>query len=298
MGKLIRCITSDGAVMATAVDTTDIAAQAEQYHKTSAVVTAALGRLLTAASMMGNMLKDKDNSITLKITGDGPIGTLVAASDSDGNVRGYVTNQIVEIPLNSKGKLDVGGAVGKGTLYVIKDLGMKEPYIGQIPLTSGEIAEDITSYYAISEQIPTICALGVLVNPDLTVNVAGGFIIQLLPGYADADIDKLEDSVKDLEPVTKMLSDGKTPEEILRIALKNFEVEVLYEQTIAYKCKCSRQRTESALMSIGIEDLEEMAADTKDTEVCCHFCNKRYSFTSDDIKKIILKKNKKFENKC
>ena len=298
MGKLIRCITSDGAVMATAVDTTDIAAQAEQYHKTSAVVTAALGRLLTAASMMGNMLKDKDNSITLKMTGDGPIGTLVAASDSDGNVRGYVTNQIVEIPLNSKGKLDVGGAVGKGTLYVIKDLGMKEPYIGQIPLTSGEIAEDITSYYAISEQIPTICALGVLVNPDLTVNVAGGFIIQLLPGYADADIDKLEDSVKDLEPVTKMLSDGKTPEEILRIALKNFEVEVLYEQTIAYKCKCSRQRTESALMSIGIEDLEEMAADTKDTEVCCHFCNKRYSFTSDDIKKIILKKNKKFENKC
>lgn len=298
MGKLIRCITSDGAVMATAVDTTDIAAQAEQYHKTSAVVTAALGRLLTAASMMGNMLKDKDNSITLKITGDGPIGTLVAASDSDGNVRGYVTNQIVEIPLNSKGKLDVGGAVGKGTLYVIKDLGMKEPYIGQIPLTSGEIAEDITSYYAISEQIPTICALGVLVNPDLTVNVAGGFIIQLLPGYADADTDKLEDSVKDLEPVTKMLSDGKTPEEILRIALKNFEVEVLYEQTIAYKCKCSRQRTESALMSIGIEDLEEMAADTKDTEVCCHFCNKRYSFTSDDIKKIILKKNKKFENKC
>ena len=298
MGKLIRCITNEGAVMATAVDTADIVAQAEQYHKTSAVVTAALGRLLTAASMMGNMLKDKDNSITLKITGDGPIGTLVAASDFDGNVRGYVTNQIVEIPLNSKGKLDVGGAVGKGTLYVIKDLGMKEPYIGQIPLTSGEIAEDITSYYAISEQIPTICALGVLVNPDLTVNVAGGFIIQLLPGYADADIDKLEDSVKDLEPVTKMLSDGKTPEEILRIALKNFEVEVLYEQTIAYKCKCSRQRTESALMSIGIEDLEEMAADTKDTEVCCHFCNKRYSFTSDDIKKIILKKNKKFENKC
>ena len=298
MGKLIRCITSDGAVMATAVDTTDIAAQAEQYHKTSAVVTAALGRLLTAASMMGNMLKDKDNSITLKITGDGPIGTLVAASDSDGNVRGYVTNQIVEIPLNSKGKLDVGGAVGKGTLYVIKDLGMKEPYIGQIPLTSGEIAEDITSYYAISEQIPTICALGVLVNPDLTVNVAGGFIIQLLPGYADADIDKLEDSVKDLEPVTKMLSDGKTPEEILRIALKNFEVEVLYEQTIAYKCKCSRQRTESALMSIGIEDLEEMAADIKDTEVSCHFCNKQYIFTPDDIKKIILKKNKKFENKC
>ena len=294
MGKLIRCITSEGAIMATAVDTTDIVAQAEQYHKTSAVVTAALGRLLTATSMMGNMLKAEDNSITLKITGEGPIGTLVAASDFNGNVRGYVTNPVVEIPLNNKGKLDVGGAVGAGTLYVIKDLGMKDPYIGQIPLTSGEIAEDITSYYAISEQIPTICALGVLVNPDLTVNVAGGFIIQLLPGYTDADIDKLEDSVKDLESVTKMLSDGKTPEEILRIALKNFEVEVLYEQEIAYKCKCSRQRTEKALMSIGIEDLEEMAADTKDTEVSCHFCNKRYTFTPSDISKIISKKNKKF----
>ncbi len=293
MGKLIRCITSEGAVMATAVDTTDIVATAEQYHKTSAVVTAALGRLLTATSMMGNMLKAEDNSITLKITGDGAIGTLVAASDFDGNVRGYVTNPIVEIPLNNKGKLDVGGAVGAGTLYVIKDLGLKDPYIGQIHLTSGEIAEDITSYYAISEQIPTICALGVLVNPDLTVNVAGGFIIQLLPGYTDADIDKLEDSVKDLESVTKMLSDGKTPEEILRIALKNFEVEVLYEQDIAYKCKCSRQRTEGALMSIGVEDLEEMANDTKNTEVSCHFCNKQYTFTPDEIKKIISKKNKK-----
>ncbi len=298
MGKLIRCITSEGAVMATAVDTTDIVATAEQYHNTSAVVTAALGRLLTATSMMGNMLKSADNSITLKITGDGQIGTLVAAGDYDGNVRGYVTNPIVEIPLNDKGKLDVGGAVGAGTLYVIKDLGMKEPYVGQIPLTSGEIAEDITSYYAISEQIPTICALGVLVNPDLTVNVAGGFIIQLLPGYTDADIDKLEASVKGLESVTKMLSDGKTPEEILRIALKNFEVEVLYEQKIEYKCKCSRERTEKALMSIGIEDLEEMAADTKDTDVSCHFCNKEYKFTPNDIKKIISKKLKKIENKC
>lgn len=293
MGKLIRCITSEGAVMATAVDTTDIVALAEQYHNTSAVVTAALGRLLTATSMMGNMLKSEDNSITLKIIGDGPIGTLVAAGDYDGNVRGYVTNPVVEIPLNAKGKLDVGGAIGTGTLYVIKDLGMKDPYVGQIPLTTGEVAEDITSYYAISEQIPTICALGVLVNPDLTVNVAGGFLIQLLPGYTDADIDKLEDSVKDLEPVTKMLSNGKTPEEILRIALKNFDVEVLYEQEIEYKCKCSRQRTEIALTSIGIEDLEEMANDTKDTEVSCHFCNKKYVFSPEDLKKIILKKVEK-----
>ncbi|MBO5912097.1 MAG: Hsp33 family molecular chaperone HslO [Clostridia bacterium] len=290
MGKLIRCITSEGAIMATCVDTTDVVAKAEKYHNTSAVVTAALGRLLTAASMMGNMLKSDDQSLTLRIMGEGKIGNLVAASDFDGNVRGYVTNPIVEIPLNAKGKLDVGGAVGAGTLYVIKDLGMKEPYVGQIPLTTGEIAEDITSYYAISEQIPTICALGVLVNPDLTVNVAGGFIIQMLPGFTDAEIDKLEDSVKDLEPITKMLSDGKTPEEILRLALKNFEVEVLYEQDIEYKCKCSRERTEAALISIGIEDLKEMAEDEKDTEVCCHFCDKKYIFTKKDLEKIISKK--------
>ena len=292
MGKLIRCITNDGAVMATCVDTTDIVNTAEQYHKTSAVVTAALGRLLTAASMMGNMLKTADGTLTLRVAGEGPIGTVVAASDSDGNVRGYVTNPVVEIPLNAKGKLDVGGAVGNGTLYVIKDLGMKEPYVGQIPLTTGEIAEDITAYYAISEQIPTVCALGVLVNPDLTVKAAGGFIIQLLPGAMESDIVKLEESVNSLESVTKMLADGKTPEEILKLALKNFEYEILYTEDVSYKCKCSRSRTAAALSSIGDEDLREIIADGKDTEVVCHFCNKQYIFTVDDIQKIL---NEKFE---
>ena len=292
MGKLIRCITNDGAVMATCVDTTDIVNTAEQYHKTSAVVTAALGRLLTAASMMGNMLKTADGTLTLRVAGEGPIGTVVAASDSDGNVRGYVTNPVVEIPLNAKGKLDVGGAVGNGTLYVIKDLGMKEPYVGQIPLTTGEIAEDITAYYAISEQIPTVCALGVLVNPDLTVKAAGGFIIQLLPGAMESDIVKLEESVNSLESVTKMLADGKTPEEILKLALKNFEYEILYTEEVSYKCKCSRSRTAAALSSIGDEDLREIIADGKDTEVVCHFCNKQYIFTVDDIQKIL---NEKFE---
>lgn len=292
MGKLIRCITNDGAVMATCVDTTDIVNTAEQYHKTSAVVTAALGRLLTAASMMGNMLKTADGTLTLRVAGEGPIGTVVAASDSDGNVRGYVTNPVVEIPLNAKGKLDVGGAVGNGTLYVIKDLGMKEPYVGQIPLTTGEIAEDITAYYAISEQIPTVCALGVLVNPDLTVKAAGGFIIQLLPGAMESDIVKLEESVNSLESVTKMLADGKTPEEILKLALKNFEYEILYTEEVSYKCKCSRSRTAAALSSIGDEDLREIIADGKDTEVVCHFCNKQYIFTVDDIQKIL---DEKFE---
>lgn len=293
MGKLIRCITNDGAVMATCVDTTDIVNTAEQYHKTSAVVTAALGRLLTAASMMGNMLKTADGSLTLRVAGDGPVGTVVAASDADGNVRGYVTNPVVEIPLNEKGKLDVGGAVGNGTLFVIKDLGMKEPYVGQIPLTTGEIAEDITAYYAVSEQIPTVCALGVLVNPDLSVKAAGGFIIQLLPGAVESDIAKLEDSVNGLEAVTKMLSDGKSPEDILSLALKNFEYEILYTEEVSYKCKCSRERTAAALSSIGDGDLREMIDDGKDTEVVCHFCNKKYIFSTQDIQKIMDEKSKK-----
>lgn len=290
MGKLIRCITNDGAVMATCVDTTDIVNKAEGYHKTSAVITAALGRLLTAASMMGNMLKTEAGTLTLRVAGEGPAGTLVAVSDSHGNVRGYVTNPVVELPLNVKGKLDVGGAVGTGTLVVIKDLGMKDPYVGQIPLTSGEIAEDITAYYAVSEQIPTVCALGVLVNPDLTVKAAGGFIIQLLPGAMESDIVKLEESIKDLESVTKMLSDGKTPEDILKLALKKFEYEVLYTENVAYECKCSRERTEAAIKGLSVEDLQEMVDDGKGAEVVCHFCNERYNFSTEELKKIISKK--------
>ncbi len=293
MGNLIRCITNDGAVMAVCVDSTDIVAKAEKYHKTSAVVTAALGRVLTATSMMGNMLKGADNSLTVRIQGDGPVGTLVAASDFDGNVRGYVTNPVVELPLNAKGKLDVGGAVGGGTLFIIKDLGLKEPYVGQVPLTSGEIAEDITAYYAISEQIPTVCALGVLVNPDLTVKSAGGFIIQLLPGATDSDIEKLEEGVNSLEAVTKMLSDGKTPLDILKLALKNFEFEVLYEQQVEYKCKCSRTRTEGALASISDDDLREMIESKEPQEVVCHFCNEKYVFTPDDLKMILKNKSEK-----
>ena len=181
MGRLIRTISEDGAVIALAVDATDIAERAQQIHKTSAVTSAALGRLLSAAAMMGSMLKGKHDSVTLRISGDGPAGSVIAVADSEGNSRGYVQNPVVEIPLNKKGKLDVSGAIGSGTLTVMKDLGLKEPYIAQIPLASGEIAEDITSYYAISEQTPTVCALGVLVNPDLSIQAAGGFLIQLLP---------------------------------------------------------------------------------------------------------------------
>ncbi len=288
MGKLIRCITSDGEVMATAVDTTDIVNRAEQIHKTSAVVTAALGRLLTAGSMMGNMLKGKDDSITLRVNGDGPTGSLIVVSDFNGDVRGYVQNPVVELPLNEKGKLDVGGAVGKnGLLYVLKDLGLKEPFSGSVPLVSGEIAEDITSYYALSEQIPTVCALGVLVNPDLSVKAAGGYIIQLLPAASDATIDKLEAAISKLRSVTAMLDSGMTPEDILRAALEGFEVEVLYTQDIEYKCNCSKDRVAKALISLGKEELENMAAEKEVTEVSCHFCDNTYNFTSEELKKLV-----------
>lgn len=287
MGKLVRCITSNGQVMATALDSTDIVAEAERIHKTSAVVTAALGRLITAASMMGNMLKGKDDSVTLRISGNGPIGSLIAVSDFNGDVRGYVTNPVVEIPLNEKGKLDVGGAVGKaGNLYVIKDLGLKEPYSGTVPLVSGEIAEDITAYYAISEQTPTVCALGVLVNPDLTVNVSGGYIIQLLPAAEEETITKIEQGIKDIPSVTEMLRCGMTPEDIIRRALKNFDVEVLYEQEVEYKCNCSKERVECALLSMGREELSKMAEEMDEAQIECHFCDKKYVFSKQELRNL------------
>jgi len=292
MGKLIRCITSDGLVMATALDSTDIVAEAERLHKSSAVVTAALGRLLTATSMMGNALKGKNNTITVKLDGDGPAGALIAVADSNGDVRGYAVNPVVEIPLKENGKLDVCGAVGtQGTLYVIKDLGLKEPYNGFVPIATGEIAEDIASYYAISEQIPTVCALGVLVNPDLTVRVAGGYIIQLLPaahGYEEV-ITKLENNIKVMKPITTLLDEGKTIEEIVKIALTGFEVEVLEEQTAAYKCNCSRVRFEKALKSLNREELTKMAEEMEKAETVCQFCNSVYTFTSDELKSFIKK---------
>lgn len=270
--------------MATAVDSTDIVNRAEQIHSTSAVVTAALGRLLTAASMMGNMLKGKDDSLTLKLAGGGPSGTVLAVSDSSGNVRGYAANPVVELPLNSKGKLDVAGAVGReGNLYVLKDLGMKEPYSGSVPLVSGEIAEDITAYYALSEQTPSVCALGVLVAPDLSVMAAGGYLIQLLPGADDKAIADLEESIGDIPAVTTLLSGGTDIEAILRRALRKFPVEVLYEQEVEYLCSCSAGRVERALISLGKEELTSMSEEMDDIEVKCQFCDRVYHFTPEEI---------------
>ncbi len=288
MGKIVRYITEDGSAFVIAADTTDMVAVAEQVHKTSAVNTAALGRLMTATSMMGDMLKGKDDSITLRMNGGGPAGSLIAVSDSDGNARGYVQNPVVEIPLNDKGKLDVKGTVGTdGYLYVMKDIGLKEPYVGQTEIISGEIAEDITNYFVSSEQTPSVCALGVLVNPDLTVAAAGGFIIQLLPFCPDDVISKIEYAVESLEPVTTMLSKGMTPDDIAKAAMKGLELSKLDESNIEYRCNCSKEKVESALISTGRESLEDMISSGENTKVECHFCDKTYEFTPDDIQKLL-----------
>lgn len=287
MGKLVRCISVDGALTVMALDSTDIVARAERIHRTSAVASAALGRLLTAASMMGAQLKGADNSVTLRLNGGGPAGTVLAVADSCGNARGYIGQPVVELPLNAKGKLDVAGAVGTdGTLTVIKDLGMKEPYVGQIPLVSGEIAEDITQYFAASEQVPTVCALGVLVNPDLSIRRAGGFLIQLLPAADDAVIDAVERCVAEIPPVTKLLEDGLTPQELCRAVLPEFTLETLDEAQPVYRCNCSRERVLRALAATGRESVEKLAQDPV-TEVCCQFCDKKYQIESAELKALL-----------
>lgn len=287
MAHLVRGISDDGCVLVLASDTTDISETARRIHNTSKVCTAALGRALTGASFMGIMLKGQDSSVTLRFNGGGPSGSVIAIADMDGNVRGYVMNPDVNLPLNEKGKLAVGTAVGTdGFLTVIKDIGMKEPAVGQVPLVSGEIAEDITSYYAISEQIPSVCALGVLVNPDLTVACSGGFLIQLLPTADDTIIEKVERGLNNLPSVTAMLAEGLTPEDICKKVLPEFNVEILDTAECEYKCNCSRERVEKAIISVGKAELEEMAKD-ECTEVKCHFCPSVYKFSSDDIKSLM-----------
>lgn len=288
MGKLYRAISADGSAFAEVLDAKDIVSEIEKIHKTSAVVTAGLGRLTIAASLMGYMLKGEDDSITLRVDGGGPAGQLTAVADSRGNVKSCVANSVVEIPLNAQGKLDVGGAVGSdGTLSVVKDLGLKEPYVGVIPLVSGEIAEDIASYYATSEQIPTVCSLGVLVNPDLSVKSAGGFLVQLLPFADEKCIDIIEKNIAEIKPVSAMLDEGVTPEEIANMLLKGLEPNELDTASPEYKCDCSRERTERVLISIGKDELRSIAAEGKDTSVCCHFCGKEYVFTPQEINKLI-----------
>ncbi|MBR5165071.1 MAG: Hsp33 family molecular chaperone HslO [Ruminococcus sp.] len=287
MGKLYRAISADGSAFAAVLDAKDIVSEIEKLHKTSAVVTAGLGRLTIAASLMGYMLKGEDDSLTLRIDADGPAGQLVAVSDSRGNVKSTVANPVVELPLNDKGKLDVAGAVGRdGTLAVVKDMGLRDPYVGVIPLVSGEIAEDIANYYAISEQIPTVCALGVLVDTDLSVKSAGGFLVQLLPFADEKCIDIIEKNVAAMRPVSTLLDEGTTPEQIANMLLDGLEPNELDSASPVYRCDCSRERTEKVLISIGQKELRAIAEEGRDTEVKCHFCGKNYIFTPEEISRL------------
>lgn len=288
MDTLVRGSSADGSIRVFSAVTTELVNEAHKIHSTYPVATAALGRLLTGAALMGAMLKNENDTVTLQIRGDGPLGTLVAVTDSHSNVRGYVGNPFAERPLNEKGKLDVGGGVGHGTLCVIRDLGLKEPYIGQVPLVSGEIAEDLTAYFAASEQIPTAVALGVLVDTDNSAIAAGGFIIQMMPGSTDEMAQKLEDTINKLPPVTTMIHEGMSAEDILFGATEGFDM--LMDNNAVhpkYECKCSKERMEQALISIGKKELQDIIDEQGKAELSCHFCNNKYEFSKEELHSLL-----------
>lgn len=287
MSNLIRGLSDNGGVVFCGVDSTAIVREAERLHKTSATCSAALGRLLTGASMMGVMLKDARDTITLRVSGGGPAGTLIAATDGTGNVKGCIDRPLVELPPRADGHLDVGGAVGRdGVLTVIRDNRLqKEPTVGQVPLVSGEIAEDLTSYYAYSEQIPTVCALGVLVDTDLSILCAGGYLVQLLPGATDEEITRLEQNIAAMPSVTELLRAGKTPADMMQLALAGFAPAVLDEHTVRYRCDCSEARTRDMLVSLGRRELEKLRDEDPHCEVACHFCHAKYQFDLNELLK-------------
>ena len=284
---IVRATAGNGSIRAFAATTRDLVQHAREIHHTSPVASAALGRMLTAAAMMGSMLKGDDELITLQIKGDGPIGGLTVTADRNGHVKGYANVPDVILPANAQGKLDVGGAVGAGILSVIRDMGLKDPYVGQTDLQTGEIAEDLTYYFAVSEQVPSVVGLGVLMNRDNTVRQAGGFIVQLMPFAEEETISKLEENIKNLASVTTMLDAGKTPEEMLGVLLEGMDLEVTDTLPVEFSCNCSKDRVRKALISIGREELQSMIDDGKEIEVNCHFCNKNYNFTVDELKEMI-----------
>lgn len=288
MDEIIRMMTGDGMVKAVAVTGKDMVERARQIHKTLPVATAALGRTLMAASMMGDMLKEKDGSVTLQIKGGGPLGAITAVSDSRGNPRGYLQNGQVDIPRKYQGKLDIGTAVGSsGSLTVMKDMGLKEPYIGSVQLVSGEIAEDITAYFVESEQVPTACALGVLVDKDQSVAAAGGYLVQLLPGADESAIQRLEESIARLGPVTDALHGGADAVQLLERVLEGQEPELLERRPVAYKCYCSRERVSRAIISMGKEEMQSLIEEQGGAELTCQFCDKVYRFTKEDLQELL-----------
>ncbi len=289
MDEIIRVIAKNAPVKAMAITGRALTERARQIHKTLPVATAALGRCLMACSMMGDQLKGAGSSVTMRFKGDGPLGSLTAVADDEGNVRGYVQNPAVLLPLKENGKLDVGGAMGgQGTLTVIKDLDMKEPYVGMVPLVSGEIAEDVTQYFAVSEQIPTACALGVLVDTDQSVLRAGGYLIQLLPGAGEEVIEKVEAGVKALGPVTAaLMAEGMDAEGLLRRVLPDLELEILESHPVEYRCYCSRERVAQALISMGPDELRALIKEQGCAELTCQFCDAVYQFSREELEELL-----------
>ncbi len=286
---IVRATAAGAQIRAFAATTRNLVEQAREAHGTSPVATAALGRLLTAGAMMGTMLKGEKDLLTLQMKGDGPIHGITVTADSLARVKGYVDYPGVMLPPNGLGKLDVGGAVGNGMLTVIRDLGLKEPYVGQTILQTGEIAEDLTYYFAASEQIPSTVGLGVLMEKDNTVKRAGGFIIQLMPFAEDEIIEKLEENLKKMPSVTSILDEGKSPEELLAVVLDGIELEITDTVSTKFYCNCDKKRIEKAIISIGEKDIREMIEEGREIEVKCHFCNSAYSFSVEELKELLKK---------
>ena len=284
---LLRAIARDAGIQISAAVTTGLVERARQIHNTTPVATAALGRTLTATAIMGSQLKVDDGSVTVQVKGNGPLGAIVCVGDADGFVRGYLQNPSADLPLRPDGKLAVGAGVGRGYLMVIKDIGLKDPVTGTVALVDGEIAEDLTRYFAESEQIPSACALGVLVDTDCTVKCAGGWLVQLMPGVKDTDIDRLEANLAKLEPMTTMLDKGMTLEQIVQAVLDGFAVDFLQTDEIGYRCACSREKVERALISMGRDELSKMAQEQETSEVTCQFCDKIYTFTRAELEQLL-----------
>lgn len=284
---LLRAIARDAGIQISAAVTTGLVERARQIHNTTPVATAALGRTLTATAIMGSQLKVDDGSVTVQVKGNGPLGAIVCVGDADGYVRGYLQNPSADLPLRPDGKLAVGAGVGRGYLMVIKDIGLKDPITGTVALVNGEIAEDLTRYFAESEQIPSACALGVLVDTDCTVKCAGGWLVQLMPGVKDADIDRLETNLAKLEPMTTMLDKGMSLEGIVQAVLDGFAVDFLQTDEIGYRCACSREKVERALISMGKTELGKMADEQENSEVTCQFCDKIYTFSREELRELL-----------
>ena len=289
MDYIVRATAANSQIRAFAITSREMVETARQHHNTSPVATAALGRLLTGGAMMGVMMKGDKDILTIMMKGDGPINGVTVTADSHGNVKGYVGNPNVLIPANYAGKLDVGAAIGYGTLTVIKDMGLKEPYSSQVPLGTSEVAEDLTYYFATSEQVPSSVGLGVLMEKDNTVKQAGGFIIQLMPFTDDEVINKLEENLKKVTSVTSLLEEGHTPESLLKLILDGFDVEIMETVPTQFHCNCSKERVEKALISVGKKEIKEMIDDGKEIELNCHFCNKNYIFSVEELKEILRK---------